>query len=404
MPSKDAPAHRHSRPGHDRRFGTESLEFGTFGSQTAILAGLAVVWRAASAENEAENEAQDGARMSTAFPARPLGGTAVRVSTLGFGGAPIGNFQRTVDDATAAATVDAAWDAGVRFFDTAPHYGLGLSERRLGRALAGRPRAGYTICTKVGRVLVPDPARASARDDRGFEVPATHRRVWDFSADGVRRSLEGSLERLGTDRADVVLLHDPDEHWRAAVEEALPALAELRAQGVAGAIGAGMNQWKMLAGFVREADVDVVLVAGRYTLLDQSALDVLLPLCAERGVSVLAAGVFNTGVLATAQPRPDATFNYIAAPPEIVDRVRRIAAVCARHAVTLPQAALAFPFGHPAVAGVVVGMGSASEVAENAALAGRAVPADLWRELVAEGLLRADAPAPPHLALRDQGG
>ena len=280
----------------------------------------------------------------------------------------------------------------MRFFDTAPHYGLGLSERRLGRALADRPRAGYVVSTKVGRVLEADPAGAPARDGEGFDVPATWRRVWDFSADGVRRSLAASLDRLGLERADVVLLHDPDHHWRQAVEEAYPVLHELRAQGVVGAVGAGMNQWRMLADLVRETDLDVVLLAGRYTLLDQSALDVLLPLCRARGVSVVVGGPLNSGLLA--DPRPGATYDYAPGPPELVERARRLATVCARHGVTLPQAALAFPAGHPAVASVLVGMRSPVEVAGNTTLAARPVPAALWEELVAEGLLRADVPVP----------
>jgi D-threo-aldose 1-dehydrogenase len=321
-----------------------------------------------------------------------LGRSAVAVTPIGFGGAPIGNLFDEVDDATAAGAVSAAWEAGVRFFDTAPHYGLGLSERRLGRTLAGRPRAGYTISTKVGRLLVPDDGGGG--DPEGFAVPATHRRVWDFSAGGVRRSLEESLDRLGLDRVDVALLHDPDDHWRQAVDEAYPALQELRAAGVVGAIGAGMNQWRMLADLVRSTDLDAVLVAGRYTLLDQSALDVLLPLCEARGVSVIAAGVFNSGLLATAEPLPGAAYDYAPGPPALVERARRIAAVCRRNGVTLPQAALAFPRGHPAVTTVLVGMRSAAEVASNLAMAASPVPAELWEELVAEGLLRADAARP----------
>jgi D-threo-aldose 1-dehydrogenase len=323
-----------------------------------------------------------------------LGASAVRVTTLGFGGAPIGSLYQAVDEAVAVGAVTAALRAGVRFFDTAPHYGLGLSERRLGRALAAWPRAELVVSTKVGRVLVPDPDGASRRDGEGFAVPATHRRVWDFSRAGVRRSLEASLERLGLDRVDVVLLHDPDHHRREAVEEAYPALDELRAQGAVGAIGAGMNQWQMLADLVRHTDLDVVLLAGRYTLLDQSALDGLLPLCAARGVSVVIGGVFNSGLLATPAPRPDATYDYAPGPAEVVARARRVAAVCERHGVALPQAALAFPTAHPAVASVLVGMRSAAEVAENTALAARPTPAGLWEELVAEGLLRPDAPVP----------
>ncbi|GLW06206.1 oxidoreductase [Microtetraspora sp. NBRC 13810] len=309
----------------------------------------------------------------------------IELPAYGFGAAPIGNLFTAVSDEQARAAVDAAWAAGVRLYDTAPHYGLGLSERRLGAALRDRPRDSYVLSTKVGRLLVPDDR--GGRDDQGFDVPATTRREWDFSAAGVRRSLEESLERLGLDSVDVALLHDPDDHWKQAVEEAYPALAELRDQGVIKAVGVGMNQWRMLSGFVRETGVDVILLAGRYTLLDQSALAELLPLCAERGVSVLAGGVFNSGVLATHEP--GGTFDYAPAPTPIVQRARRIAAVCERHGVTLPQAAMAFPLRHPAVASIVVGTRSAEEVGRNVSLLADPVPAELWPDLAAEGLIPA---------------
>ncbi|WP_308170221.1 aldo/keto reductase [Acrocarpospora catenulata] len=295
----------------------------------------------------------------------------------GLGAAPIGNLFTALSDAEAFATVDAAWEAGIRFFDTAPHYGLGLSERRLGLALRDRPRGEFTLSTKVGRLLVP--TSGDARDDQGFDVPATHTRVWDFSRDGVRRSLAESLERLGLDSVDIALIHDPDHHWKEAVGEALPALAELRDEGVVKSIGVGMNQWPMLADFVRETEVDTVMLAGRYTLLDQSAAAELLPLCVERGVSVMAAGVFNSGILATHDPR--GTYNYVAAPPEVLARARRMAEVCERHGVTLPQAALAFPARHAAVSSVVVGMRSVDEVRQNMALATTPIPEALWPDL-----------------------
>ncbi|MEU7986940.1 aldo/keto reductase [Streptosporangium canum] len=308
------------------------------------------------------------------------------VSEYGFGAAPIGNLFTAVGDDEARAAVDAAYDAGFRLFDTAPHYGLGLSERRLGAALAGRPRDSYTLSTKVGRLLVPAPTGGPAgRDDQGFDVPADLRRVWDFSRDGVRRSLEESLERLGLDAVDIVLIHDPDDHWEQAVSEAYPALAELRDQGVVKAVGVGMNQSEMLARFVRETGVDLVMLAGRHTLLDQSGEEELLPLCQERGVSVVAAGVFNSGLLATHDP--SGTYDYAPAPAPLLARARRIAAVCESHGVTLPQAALAFPLRHPAVVSVVVGARSAAEVARNAALTARPVPEDLWAELAAEDLI-----------------
>ncbi|ETK31930.1 aldo/keto reductase [Microbispora sp. ATCC PTA-5024] len=301
----------------------------------------------------------------------------MKLTPYGFGAAPIGNLYTAITDEEATAAVDAAWDAGIRFFDTAPHYGLGLSERRLGDALRERPRDEYAISTKVGRLLVPGDGTGT--DDQGFAVPNTLRRVWDFSRDGVRRSLEESLGRLGLTRVDLVLLHDPDDHWKEAVSEAYPALAELRDQGVVGAIGAGMNQWQMLADLVRETDLDVVLLAGRYTLLDRSGEDVLLPLCRERGVSVVAGAVFNSGLLA--RHDPGGTYNYGPVPPELLERAREIARVCERHGVTLPQAAMAFPLRHPAVASVVIGMRSAGEVRQNMDLAARPIPDALWADL-----------------------
>ncbi|GAA2775759.1 aldo/keto reductase [Saccharopolyspora taberi] len=312
------------------------------------------------------------------------------VSALGFGGAVIGNLYRAVDDDTAAGAVDAAWDAGIRYFDTAPHYGLGLAERRLGRALACRPRDEYALSTKVGRILVP--CETTGPDDAGFEVPADHVRQWDFSADGVRRSLESSLDRLGVDRVDVLLLHDPDDHWEQAVSEAYPALHELRDQGVVGAIGVGMNQWRLLERFVTETDVDVVMLAGRWTLLEQSAVDTFLPACLRLRVSVLAAGVFNGGLLATDDPDPAAMYDYEPASAEIRSRAGRIAEVCAARGVRLPQAAIAFAGGHPAVASVVLGMRSADEVRRNAELFERPVPDALWTDLADAGLLRPGLP------------
>jgi D-threo-aldose 1-dehydrogenase len=313
---------------------------------------------------------------------------------LGLGTSPLGNLYTAVTDDEARAVIDAAWKSGVRTFDTAPHYGLGLAERRLGAALADRPRAEYVLSTKVGRLLAPDPAGAGRLDDDGFVVPAAWRRVWDFSADGVRRCLESSLERLGLDRVDVVYVHDPDGHGDQAVAEAVPALVDLREQGVVGAVGVGMNQWQLPARFVRESDVDVVMLAGRYTLLEQPALTEFLPLCAERGVDVVAAGVFNSGLLARHDVPDDATHDYRAAPADLIDRARRIAEVCARHGTTLPAAALWFPFGHPAVTGAVVGARTEAEIRANVAALTAPPPAGLWADLRAEGLLAADAPTP----------
>jgi D-threo-aldose 1-dehydrogenase len=319
-----------------------------------------------------------------------LGHSAVEITELSFGAAGIGNLYAPIGHDDALAAVDAAWEAGIRAFDTAPHYGLGLSERRLGEALRARPREAYTLSTKVGRLLEPCPADG---DDlaHGFAVPADHRRIWDFSADGVRRSIEASLLRLGLDRIDVVHLHDPDDHEEAALRHAYPALEALRAEGVVGAIGAGMNQAAMLARFVRDTDIDLVLCAGRCTLLDQSALAELLPAAAARGRSVVVGGVFNSGLLA--DPRPGARYDYATAPPPLVERALRMKAVAERHGVPLRAAALHYPLGRPAVAGVVAGGRSAAEVRDTAALLAVPVPPALYDELRAEGLLR-DTPPP----------
>ncbi|MFH8798625.1 aldo/keto reductase [Streptomyces sp. NPDC017936] len=320
-----------------------------------------------------------------------LGRSGVEVTALGLGAAGIAGLYTEVDDEQAHAAVSAAWRRGVRYFDTAPHYGLGLSERRLGAALRAHPRAAYTVSTKVGRRLEPADG---AGDDlaHGFAVPATHRRVWDFTADGVRRTLEASLERLGLDRVDVVYLHDPDDHAEEAFREGYPALEQLRSEGVVGAIGAGMNQTAMLTRFVRDTDVDVVLCAGRYTLLDQGALTDLLPAAGERGVSVVIGGAFNSGLLA--DPGPTATYDYARAPAELVERALRLAAVAARHGTTLRAAALAFCAAHPAVASVLAGARSAAEAEDCAEQFAAPVPAAFWRELRESGLLPPEAPVP----------
>ncbi|MEO5534877.1 MAG: aldo/keto reductase, partial [Pseudolysinimonas sp.] len=305
------------------------------------------------------------------------------------GTSPFGNlFRETTDAATSAAT-DAAWSGGVRYFDTAPHYGLGLSERRLGVALRDRPRDEYLISTKVGRALVPTPERAHETDDDGFVVPAAHRREWDFSRDGILRSVEQSLERLGLDSVDILYLHDPDSHWAEASTTGIDTLVELREQGVVRAIGAGMNQSAMLTEFVRRCDVDLLMLAGRYTLLDQSALDDLLPLALERGVGIVAAGIYNSGLLSRAEVPDDANYEYSAASPELVARARAIAAVCNRHGVTLPDVAVAFALRHPAVVSVVVGARNAEQSAGGIERYETAIPDDVWRELEDGGFLRA---------------
>jgi D-threo-aldose 1-dehydrogenase len=308
---------------------------------------------------------------------------------LGLGCAQLGNLYCAIPDESAYAIVEEAWSSGIRYFDTAPHYGLGLSERRLGAALAGRPRDEYVLSTKVGRLIVENPAYTGVeRDTEGFDVPATLIRRRDYSRDGVLRSLESSLDRLGLDRIDIAFVHDCEEYVEEALAGAIPALIELREQGVLSHVGLGMNFDKILARFVRESDVDTIMLAGRYTLLEQPALDELLPLCVERGVRVMAAGVFNSGILAT--PSPGATYNYKAAPLDLVERARRIADVCAGFGVELPVAAIALVAAHPAVESVVLGASSVEQVRVNVARAAVEVPPELWPALEKEGLLRAD--------------
>ncbi|MEV6759969.1 aldo/keto reductase [Streptomyces sp. NPDC051105] len=320
-----------------------------------------------------------------------LGRSGVRVGPLGLGAAVIGNLYTEVPDQQAHDTVTTAWQQGIRYFDTAPHYGLGLSERRLGEALREYDRDTYALSTKVGRRLEPGPGDG---DDlaHGFAVPDTYRRVWDFSADGIRRTLESSLERLGLDRVDAVYLHDPDDHAEQAFREGYPALEKLRSEGVVGAIGAGMNQTAMLTRFVRDTDIDVVLCAGRYTLLDQSALADLLPAAEERGTSVVIGGAFNSGLLA--DPKPAATYNYSQVSDELLARALRLKELAEQHGTTLRATALAFCAAHPAVASVLVGARSAAEIEDGARQFATHVPAAFWQELHATGLLPADAPVP----------
>jgi D-threo-aldose 1-dehydrogenase len=300
---------------------------------------------------------------------RPLGSTDVGVTRLSLGGGPLGGLFEVVGDERAKATVDAAWDLGVRTFDTAPHYGAGLSERRIGAALRDRPRDEYVLSTKVGRLLV----EGEEGDTAGFAESLALRRVRDYSRDGVRRSLEDSLERLGLDRVDVALVHDAEDYLDVAIAEAFPALVELRDQGVVRAIGAGLNYVGPMLRVAREADVDCILCAGRYTLLDRDAADELLPLCAERSIGILAGGVFNSGILAGGS-----TYDYAPAPPELLARRDELAATCERFGVPLAAAAIAFPLRHPAVTTVLVGARSPEEVAAAADALGQSLPEALW--------------------------
>jgi D-threo-aldose 1-dehydrogenase len=332
----------------------------------------------------------------------PLGRSGLSVTRLGFGAASIGGVFDEVGEADGLATIERAWELGVRYFDVAPLYGYGTGERRIGLSLVGRDRDDFVVSTKVGklvrRVNEVDPGADVDRDafgdrrdadptqDSGFRV------VFDYSRDGILRSIDESLVRLGLDRLDILYLHDPDDHWEAAIGQAYPTLHRLREEGVVGAIGAGMNQSAMLTRFAREGDFDVFLVAGRYTLLDQDALAELLPTCLERNVAVVVGGVMNSGILAA--PAQAGRFNYKPPPAEIVERARRLAAVCEHHDVPLKAAAIQFPLAHPAVASVVAGVGRVDHLEEYPVFMREAIPAALWAELRNEGLLAADAPVP----------
>jgi len=317
-----------------------------------------------------------------------LGRTQVTVTRLGLGTAPLAGLFRAADDAEGTAAIDRTYALGLRYFDTAPLYGYGLAEQRLGRALRGKPRDSVVISTKVGRLLRAGapPDLSQFHDGEPFfkETPPVNP-VFDFSHDGVMRSLEESLQRLQLERVDILYIHDPDAHHQEALEGAYRALDKLRSAGKVGAIGAGMNAWEPLARFAQEADFDCFMLAGRYTLLDQGALPELLPLCQRRGISIVAAGVFNSGILA--DPRRKARFDYVPAPLALVERALRLEAVCQRWNIPLKAAAVQFPFGHPAVATVVVGCRSAADIQEVEALCRLPIPPELWRDMVSEGLL-----------------
>jgi len=307
---------------------------------------------------------------------RPLGQTHLQVTVLGLGSAPLGNLFEVVTDDEAHRVVDTAWNAGIRFFDTAPLYGHGLAERRFGAVLGSKPRDEFVLATKVGRLL-----RAGAPPEPGqayVGVPPVNP-VFDFSYDGVMRSVEESLERLGLDRIDVLHIHDPDDHYEEALSGAYRALDRLRTDGTIGAVGAGMNQSEMLVRFARAAKFDCFLLAGRHTLLDRTGDRELLPLCLERGISIIAGGVFNSGILAN--PKPGARFNYVAAPAALIERARHIAATCAGRGVDIKSAAIQFPLRHPAVATVLIGCRSVRELEEDVHMFQTPVPNELWDEL-----------------------
>ncbi len=324
------------------------------------------------------------------FELTQVGTTRLKITRLGLGGAPLGRLVAESKGQVALDTVARGYDLGIRYFDTAPFYGTGRSETFMGRALADMPRDSYVLSSKVGRVL--DPVGPQPRTGGNGGVP-TYEVVFNFSRDGILRSLEESLQRLGLDRIDIALIHDPDDHYRQAIDESFPTLAELRSQGVVGAIGAGMNHWQPLAQFARDGDFDCFLLAGRYTLLDQSGLDELLPLCEEKNISVVLGGPYNSGILAS-DLGSGTTYFYLETPPDVLARARQIKAVCDRHAVPLKAAALQFGLAHPAVAATIPGPRSPAEVEENIRMVGHPIPADLWAELKAERLIPQEAPEP----------
>jgi D-threo-aldose 1-dehydrogenase len=321
-----------------------------------------------------------------------LGRSDVYVTRLMLGCAPLAGMYAPVDDKRAEAVLEASWDEGVRAFDTAPQYGVGLSEERLGAFLADRAVSEAVISTKVGHLLVE--ADDGVPSGGLFYGAPSRRLVDDYTRDGVRRSMAASLERLGRDRADIALIHDPDKYAELALTEAYPALKELRDDGVVGAIGVAMNHVDVLTWLVERTELDCVLIAGCYSLLDVPAADQLFPACEKRGVSVLAAGVYRSGILA--DPRPGAHLDYVPAPSPVVEQVDRIRSVCDRHGVPLAAAALQFVLAHPAVTAAVVGAASAQEAHENAAHFRFAVPEELFEELAAAGLTPALPPGASH--------
>lgn len=328
----------------------------------------------------------------------------LRTTPLALGCAPLGNLYAALTDAQAIHTVRRAFDRGVRYFDTAPHYGNGLSEHRVGTALRDVPRDAYALSSKVGRLLVPD--ERAPRDQHGYVDVLPFRQVFDYSHDATLRSIDDTLQRLGIARLDVVYVHDIDvathgdaqpQRFREAMNGACRALASLREQGVIGGFGLGVNDWQVCVDALAHAALDYLLLAGRYTLLDHSALPALLPLCVRRSVRVVIGGAFNSGILASGAHPADGSkpwFNYRPAAPAVIARVERIERVCAAYAVPLRAAALQFPRAHPAVVSVLVGARSASEMDENLALARLPIPGAFWRALKDEDLVPDEAPLP----------
>lgn len=330
-------------------------------------------------------------------------GATLDFSALGFGCAPLGNLYRAISEQEARAALEAAWEVGCRYFDTAPWYGLGLAECRLNSFLRDKRDRGLLLSTKVGRVLVRSDAEGRSGRDAFFDVPC-RRVVFDYSYDGVMRSVEQSFERLGVDAVDILMCHDVDvtTHGSAEASDArmsefmeggYRALVELRAAGATRAIGAGLNDWEVAESLARRGEFDLFLLAGRYTLLEQPAAASFLPYCSSRGIGVVIGGPFNSGILATGA-RPGARYNYAPADEHVLERVRRLEKVCGTHGVPLPAAALAFVLAHPAVVSVVPGGASAAEICRNAQYLRSSMPPALWSALKSEGLLNSNAPVP----------
>jgi len=320
-----------------------------------------------------------------------IGKTSLRVTRLGLGGAPLGGLFEDVKTDSAVATIRRALELGINFFDTAPLYGHGKSEMRMGEGLAGVEPDSRVLATKVGRVLEPVEPGTLAKDE--FDNPAPFKPVFDFSYNGVMRSFNESLKRLNVDRVDILHIHDPDDYCEQAIEGAYPALDQLRKEGQIKAVGAGMNQAEMLARFARAGNFDCFLLAGRYSLIDHTGLKELLPLCVEKQISIIIGGPYNSGILATGAV-PGAKFNYADAPPEILENVRRVEEVCARHQVPMKAAALQFPLAHPAVAAVIPGARSVAELEENFRLISYPIPGDFWADLRKVGIIPPEAPTP----------
>lgn len=316
-----------------------------------------------------------------------IGTTGLKISRLGIGGVALG---RSPDDSEAAATLRKCVELGVSYFDTAPVYGGGVSEQRYGEILSRIPRSSFKISTKVGRLLEQDPP-APVGTVIGPATATDMPYIYDY--DTVMRVFEGSLNRLQLDHVDILFIHDPDNHFDQAMDGAYKALFDLRSQGVVSAIGAGMNQWEMEAKLAREGDFDCFLLAGRYTLLDHSALPEFLPLCQGKNISVIIGGPYNSGILAS-DLTETATFNYVPASAQVLEQARQCKAVCDRHNVPLKAAALQFVFGHPAVTASIPGPRSVAEAEENFQMMSFPIPADLWQELRQEGLIPSEAPIP----------